>query len=68
MLLLYGRFIRVFCSRFCARHTQTTLYYYYYYIIVIIITALRYASAVYAVVRVSVCPSVSHTPVLYQNG
>jgi len=29
------------------------------------ITAQCYASAVYAVI---VCPSVHHTPVLYQNG
>jgi len=39
----------------------------------LIFTARRYASAVLAVVlcpsiRPSVCPSVRHTPVLYQNG
>jgi len=39
----------------------------------LVFTARRYASAVYAVVvrvsvRPSVCPSVRHTPVLYQKG
>ena len=38
-----------------------------------VFTARRYASAVLGVVvclssRLSVCPSVRHTPVLYQNG